>query len=46
MDGEDIYEFFEDMKNMENVKSEDLYNISRKVLQKPTIHIFLPEKRG
>jgi predicted Zn-dependent peptidase len=45
MDNEDIYEFVEDMKNMGNVKSKDLYNISRKVLQKPTIHIFLPEKR-
>ena len=44
MDDEDIYQFTEDMKNMGNVKSEDLYNISRKVLQKPTIHIFLPEK--
>ena len=46
MDNEDIYQFVEDMKNMGNVKSEDLYNVSRKVLQKPTIHIFLPEKRG
>lgn len=45
MDNEDIYEFVLDMKNMGNVKSKDLYNISRKVLQKPTIHIFLPEKR-
>ena len=45
MDNEDIYQFVEDMKNMGNIKSEDLYNISRKVLQKPTIHIFLPEKR-
>ncbi|MCB2305862.1 insulinase family protein [Clostridium estertheticum] len=46
MDNEDIYQFTDDMKNMGNVKSEDLYNVSRKVLQKPTIHIFLPEKRG
>jgi len=46
MENEDIYQFTEDMKNMGNIKSEDLYNISRKVLQKPTIHIFLPEKRG
>nr|MBK5236650.1 insulinase family protein [Clostridium sp.] len=46
MDDEDIYQFTEDMKNMGNVKSEDLYNVSRKVLQKPAIHIFLPEKRG
>jgi len=46
MDNEDIYQFTDDMKNMGNVKSKDLYNVSRKVLQKPTIHIFLPEKRG
>lgn len=46
MDNEDIYQFTDDMKNMGNVKSIDLYNVSRKVLQKPTIHIFLPEKRG
>ena len=45
MDNEDIYEFVSDMKNLGKVKSKDLYNISRKVLQKPTIHIFLPEKR-
>jgi predicted Zn-dependent peptidase len=46
MDNEDIYQFVLDMKNMGKIKSEDLYNISRKVLQKPAIHIFLPEKRG
>lgn len=46
MDNEDIYQFVLDMENMDNVKSEDLYNIARKVLQKPTIHVFLPEKRG
>ncbi|MBZ9608925.1 insulinase family protein [Clostridium estertheticum] len=45
MDDEDIYQFTDDMDNMENIKSEDLYNISRKVLKDPTIHIFLPEKR-
>ncbi|MCA1074340.1 insulinase family protein [Clostridium bowmanii] len=46
MDDEDIYQFTEDMDNMSNIKSEDLYNVAKKVLQKPTIHIFLPEKRG
>ncbi len=46
MDDENIYQFTEDMKNIGNVKSKDLYNVSRKVLQKPTIHVFLPEKRG
>jgi len=46
MDNEDIYQFTEDMEDMGKVKGSDLYNISRKVLQKPTIHIFLPEVRG
>lgn len=46
MDNENIYEFTEDMKNMGNVKSKDLYNVARKVLKNPTIHVFLPEKRG
>ncbi|MGH4138949.1 M16 family metallopeptidase [Clostridium sp.] len=46
MDDENIYQFTEDMENMSNIKSEDLYNVAKKVLQKPTIHIFLPEKRG
>ena len=46
MENEDIYQFTEDMKNMGNIKSEDLYSIAKKVLQKPTVHIFLPEKRG
>jgi len=46
MDEEDIYQFTADMNNMGNIKSEDLYDVAKKVLQKPTIHIFLPEKRG
>lgn len=44
IDGEDIYEFVDDMNNMERIKSEDIYNISRKVLESPTVHILLPEK--
>ncbi|MEA4827051.1 M16 family metallopeptidase [Clostridium sp. JNZ J1-5] len=44
IDGEDIYEFVDDMNNMEKIKSEDIYNISRKVLESPTVHILLPEK--
>lgn len=44
MDGEDIYEFVDDINNMENIKSEDIYNVARKVLKNPTIHILLREK--
>lgn len=44
IDGEDIYEFIDDMDNMRNIKSQDIYNIANKVLVNPTIHILLPEK--
>ena len=44
IDDEDIYEFIDDMKNMENIKSKDIYDIAKKVLVNPTIHILLPEK--
>jgi predicted Zn-dependent peptidase len=44
IDGEDIYEFFQDMKDMENIKGEDIYKVSRLVLNNPTIHI-LKSKR-
>lgn len=44
MDGESIYEFIEDMKNLDTIKSEDIYEIARKVMKDPSIHILLPEK--
>lgn len=44
MDGEDVYEFVDDINNMEKIKSEDIYNVARKVLKNPTIHILLREK--
>jgi predicted Zn-dependent peptidase len=44
IDEEDIYEFIDDMDNMENIKSKDIYDIAKKVLVSPTIHILLPEK--
>lgn len=44
IDGENIYEFLEDMKNLEKIKKEDIYEVSRKVLINPTIHILLPQK--
>lgn len=44
MDDHDIYEFVDDMNNMEKIKSEDIYNVARKVLKNPTVHILLEEK--
>lgn len=44
MDEEDIYGFVDDIKNMEKTKKEDIYNISKSVLNNPTLHILLPEK--
>lgn len=44
VDEEDIYEFIKDMKRMENINNIDIYNIARKVLKNPTVHILLSEK--
>ena len=43
MDGENIYEFVEDMENMNEIKGEHIYNIARKVLSEPTIHVLKPK---
>lgn len=43
IDGEDIYEFMSDMKNMERIKRDDIYEVARLVLNNPTIHILRPE---
>lgn len=39
IDGEEIFKFISDMKRLENIKKEDIYNVARKVLSNPTIHI-------
>ncbi|KGM93618.1 insulinase family protein [Clostridium botulinum] len=44
MDNADIYEFVDDMNNMEKLKGEDIYKVARNVLKNPTIHILLSEK--
>jgi predicted Zn-dependent peptidase len=46
IDEEDVYEFVDDINNMEKIKSEDIYKVARKVLKNPTIHILLREKSG
>lgn len=44
IDGENIFAFIEDMKKLDDVKREDIYNVGRAVLNNPTIHI-LKNKR-
>ncbi|WP_125152809.1 M16 family metallopeptidase [Clostridium rectalis] len=39
IDGENIYEFIEDMKRLDNIKREDIYAVGNKVLNNPTIHV-------
>jgi predicted Zn-dependent peptidase len=44
IDDESIYEFFEDMNNLEDIEVEDVYNIAKKVLKEPTVHVLMPQK--
>ena len=37
--GESIYEFIEDMKNIEQPNKEEIYQVAKEVFNKPTIHI-------
>lgn len=41
---EDIYEFLEDMRNLEYIKKEDIYSVAKKVFSDPTIHILMPKQ--
>ena len=42
LEGEDIYGFLEDMKNMEKIKQHEIYETARCVFNSPTIHILKP----
>ena len=44
LDGESIYEFAEDMKNIENIRKEDVYTVAKEVFNDPTIHILKPKR--
>lgn len=46
IDGEDIYEFLNDMEDLKDIKKEDIYKAARSVLNNPTIHILLPKESG
>ena len=41
---EDIYKFLTDMKDLKDIKKEDIYEVARTVLNDPTIHILLPKE--
>ncbi|HEY5560771.1 MAG TPA: pitrilysin family protein [Clostridiaceae bacterium] len=42
IDEESIYEFIEDMTNLDDIEAEDIYKVSEIVLREPTIHILRP----
>lgn len=44
IDRENIFAFIEDMKKLDDIKREDIYNIGRIVLNNPTIHILKNQK--
>lgn len=44
IDGKNIYEFLEDIKNVDIIKVEDIITIAKKVLNDPTIHIMIPKE--
>lgn len=39
IDGEDIYKFLTDMKDIESIKKKDIYNVAKLIFNDPTIHI-------
>ncbi|MBC2579782.1 pitrilysin family protein [Clostridium sp. DJ247] len=39
IDEEDILKFVSDMRDLEKIKKEDIYNVARKVFNNPTVHI-------
>jgi predicted Zn-dependent peptidase len=42
IDEESIYEFIDDMENLEDIENEDIYNVAKLILKEPTIHILRP----
>ncbi|MFX0548101.1 M16 family metallopeptidase [Hathewaya histolytica] len=43
MEDESIYEFMNDVKRLEMIKNGHIYDIARRILKDPTIHILKPE---
>jgi Predicted Zn-dependent peptidases len=45
LEDEDIYEFIEDMEELNKLNPEDIYEVSELLLKDPTIHILKPNER-
>lgn len=41
IDGENLFQFYEDIKELGSVEKKDIYNVSKKVFNNPSIHILL-----
>ncbi|WP_050606643.1 M16 family metallopeptidase [Clostridium niameyense] len=41
IDGEDLFQFYKDIEDLNNMEKEDIYKIASKVLRNPTIHVLL-----
>ena len=41
IDGENLFQFYEDIKELSSVEKKDIYNVSKKVFNNPSIHILL-----
>ena len=39
LEGEDIFEFLEDMESLNSITADEIYEVANKVLNNPTIHI-------
>jgi predicted Zn-dependent peptidase len=44
MEEDNLYQFNEDMDNLNYIVAQDLYEVAKKVLNKPTIHVLLCDK--
>lgn len=44
LDDEDIFEFKKDMHNLNKITEKDIFNVAKKVLNNPTIHILKSKK--
>lgn len=42
LEEESIYQFLDDMKNLDRIKGEHIYQVARRVFKNPTIHILKP----
>lgn len=44
IDGDDMYQFINDMNNLNSIRKEDIYDVARSIFNNPTVHILMPEE--